>query len=302
MSRLYVIHDRQCEIIDIGLELTIGRSYSNRLRIEGPDASRAHAIIYRRGDEFIVRDLDSKNGISINDKRQGKRVLKPGDRITISTYTLIFDPPEPVDLSAWLSEDQQVEAREGVNDTLVQKTHQHCPPEIIEKSFADSQITEDISIARAGLSLRFAHQIITRLLDDSTQEAVCKSALDWAIELFAAHRGMVSFRKCVDDKPHTVAIFDLKDKGAILIHQRILEWLQKGEAVISVESSDDVVTEDSKSLSRAYRIAMPLAIGEKSFGFIYLESDPPVAPFAIDDLQRLFCLARVTSRRLEELE
>ena len=50
MSRLFFIQQDRRECIDIGLELTIGRSYSNRLRLEGADISRAHAIIYRRGD------------------------------------------------------------------------------------------------------------------------------------------------------------------------------------------------------------------------------------------------------------
>lgn len=78
--------------LEIGQELTIGRGYSNLLRLEGEEISRVHAILYQRNGAFHIRDLDSKNGIYINGERVSTAELDRGDRIQIGKYKLTFDP------------------------------------------------------------------------------------------------------------------------------------------------------------------------------------------------------------------
>jgi len=78
--------------LEIGQELTIGRGYSNLLRLEGEEISRVHAIIYQRNGAFHIRDLDSKNGIYVNTERVSTAELDRGDRIQIGKYKLTFDP------------------------------------------------------------------------------------------------------------------------------------------------------------------------------------------------------------------
>lgn len=84
--------DRPREI-EMGQELTIGRGYSNLLRLEGDEISRVHAIIYRRNGDFIVRDLDSKNGVFLNGNKVSYAQLGPGDRLQVGKYKMVFDPP-----------------------------------------------------------------------------------------------------------------------------------------------------------------------------------------------------------------
>lgn len=302
MATLYVLHDRQCDKVEVGLELTIGRSYSNRLRLEGAEISRAHAIIYRRGTEYIIRDLDSKNGVRVNGVRKAKHVLERSDRLTVGKYVMLFDPPEPVDLSEWL-DDRKPEDTGAGYDTALQRRHQHCPVRVIEDSFVDSQVAENFSIARASLSLRFAHQAIVRLGGEKDAEEVCRRALDWAVDSFAAQRGLIALNK--DGEPATVAMFDVKNGEEILIHQRILDWLaKKGEALISVEAWEEGEDENArrKVSKDAHRMGISLMKGDRPRGFVYLESDPPVPPFTLDDLQKLFCIGIVTSRRLDDVE
>lgn len=73
-------------------ELTIGRKEGNVVRLIERNVSRHHAIIRRRGDSFILEDLDSYNGVYVNDERiDGQARLKPGDRIRIGDYRLALD-------------------------------------------------------------------------------------------------------------------------------------------------------------------------------------------------------------------
>lgn len=73
-------------------ELSIGRKEGNIVRLIERDVSRHHAIIRRSGDSFIIEDLDSYNGVFVNDERiDGQARLRPGDRIRIGGYRLALD-------------------------------------------------------------------------------------------------------------------------------------------------------------------------------------------------------------------
>lgn len=73
-------------------ELTIGRKEGNAVRLTERNVSRRHARIRRDGDGFIVEDLDSYNGVFLNDERiQGQARLRPGDRLRIGDYRFALD-------------------------------------------------------------------------------------------------------------------------------------------------------------------------------------------------------------------
>ena len=101
MVRLVLIARDEVREVEVGQELTIGRAYSNLLRLDGDEISRVHAIVYRRGPEYVIRDLDSKNGVSLNGLRVSTAALKSGDEIRIGGYHLVFDPPPNFNVSAY---------------------------------------------------------------------------------------------------------------------------------------------------------------------------------------------------------
>src|SRR5690606_10664939 len=53
---------------------------------------RHHARVERRGSAFIIRDLDSANGIYAGSERITERVLKPGETIRIGGAEIIYKP------------------------------------------------------------------------------------------------------------------------------------------------------------------------------------------------------------------
>ncbi len=93
MAKLILIENGAATEVPLSQELTIGRAYSNLLRLEGDEISRVHCILYRRGDETIVRDLDSKNGVLVNGTKTGNFALSQGDVIQVGKYVMLFDPP-----------------------------------------------------------------------------------------------------------------------------------------------------------------------------------------------------------------
>ena len=71
---------------------TLGRSRKSDIVVDDPNVSREHAEVRPRGGSWVLRDLGSTNGSSINGRRtEGAEVLKPGDEIELGTSTMTFE-------------------------------------------------------------------------------------------------------------------------------------------------------------------------------------------------------------------
>jgi hypothetical protein len=70
---------------------TIGRSRECDIVLSDPNVSRRHAELRPRGGAWVLSDLGSTNGVSVNGRRiERPQVLTPGDRIEIGTTDLEF--------------------------------------------------------------------------------------------------------------------------------------------------------------------------------------------------------------------
>lgn len=78
-----------------GGEFTMGRSSTNTVTIDDPNASRVHAQIAKREEDWWIVDLESTNGTLVNDSTIKERRLIPGDRITIGASEFEFREADP---------------------------------------------------------------------------------------------------------------------------------------------------------------------------------------------------------------
>lgn len=77
-----------------GQTLGLGRDKQNQITLPDMSASRKHAEIFYSGDGFYLRDLDSGNGVLINQTRIANPYrLAHGDRIQIGGTALFFIHP-----------------------------------------------------------------------------------------------------------------------------------------------------------------------------------------------------------------
>jgi pSer/pThr/pTyr-binding forkhead associated (FHA) protein len=70
--------------------LTIGRAAGNDIIIEHPSVSRFHARIVRDHRTYILKDLNSSNGLWVNGEKRDEVVLEDGLSIRLGYATLIF--------------------------------------------------------------------------------------------------------------------------------------------------------------------------------------------------------------------
>jgi len=87
----------------------IGRKRDNHVVIDNEHVSRHHAEIREAAGRYVLLDLNSTGGTTVNGKRVQKHTLRPGDVVSLAGVPLIFgqgtsrpvsNPPEvsrPVD-------------------------------------------------------------------------------------------------------------------------------------------------------------------------------------------------------------
>jgi len=85
---------------------TIGRVEDNTFQIAEPSVSSHHCEVLLRGDEVVVKDLNSTNGTFINDEKITESVLKPGHTLRLGQVELRLEngaaatPAAPASASA----------------------------------------------------------------------------------------------------------------------------------------------------------------------------------------------------------
>ena len=77
-----------------GVSLNIGRRKNNDIVIDNLAVSSHHAKIDSVGEGFVLLDLQSKNGLFVNEKQVGSHWLKQGDIISIGKHSLAFSYAE----------------------------------------------------------------------------------------------------------------------------------------------------------------------------------------------------------------
>ena len=72
--------------------VTLGRSRQCDVVLDDPNVSRKHAEIRPRGGSWVLTDLGSTNGSSLNGRRiDGPEVVRPGDEIELGTSVVKFE-------------------------------------------------------------------------------------------------------------------------------------------------------------------------------------------------------------------
>ncbi len=80
-------------------EITIGRDPECDFPVNEYVVSRQHVRISKRWGGIAIRDLESKNGTFLNNRRVVEEYLHDGDRIALGTIVLIFRNPQEINFA-----------------------------------------------------------------------------------------------------------------------------------------------------------------------------------------------------------
>jgi len=92
MAKLILkFEDRILREIPVGQSpVTIGRLLNNTVAIDNPAVSGQHARLVVEGGQYILEDLNSRNGTFVNNQPINRHMLREGDVVAIGKHTLAF--------------------------------------------------------------------------------------------------------------------------------------------------------------------------------------------------------------------
>src|SRR5215467_14989216 len=76
--------------------ITVGRMKGNTIVIEDSSISLMHAKITRKNGDFVLKDLNSTNGTSVNGQPIGEVRLRDLDRVRFAEISCQFSADAPV--------------------------------------------------------------------------------------------------------------------------------------------------------------------------------------------------------------
>ena len=278
--------------------LRIGRMADNDIVLKDDLVSRYHSQISLQGSIVFIEDLKSKNGTFVNNIRVTRKVLHPGDMVTIGNTTLILNAAK-TDL---FSEEEELEC------TTIK------PAKKILKDIADKAI--DYSSAEIVEILKSKNEILNAIYELS-KSILRISAFETILELtsgaiFKNVPGVDRVYILVKDKKTGLAtpVFHKHSKGIsekndkLMISETIVNRVMNDEVSLLVADAkrDSRFKESESIILYGIRSAMcvPL-LGEKSVrGVVYVDVLNAKRQFNQNDLQLLTTIANLAAISLEE--
>ena len=100
MARLVLVNTPERQAVEITREvITIGRLPECEVMLSDALISRRHAEVRREDTHYRIVDLNSLNGVYVNNLRVSNELLAPGDVITVGGVQILFEDSLPLELN-----------------------------------------------------------------------------------------------------------------------------------------------------------------------------------------------------------
>lgn len=288
-------------------EIIIGRDINCLIRIMDTRVSRNHCKIVKTRKEFVLIDLNSKNGTLVNGKQIKSKRLNHSDIITIGHINFMFSTKSKqkdkllhkkhatvLIPKEWSSADSQVQIRLPTSEI-------HPPtekPKVSKKKAVGSHSDQD----RLRIYYEIG-QILSSLLD---QNVLLDKIMESIFTVIPAERGFVMLSDDNQRQMKPVAVRSRKgidQEHPMTISRKIVEMVMHDQvAVVSSDAAIDPRFKASDSvIAQGVRSAMcvPLLYKEKLIGLIHVDTFSQRNAFTEEDLKLLSGIANHAAIALE---
>ncbi len=280
-----------------GGEFSVGRNPSNRLAVSDPSLSRQHCVIARQGDQFEVRDLDSRNGTFVNGVPVHERMLAAGDEIQIGNSLFLFlsEDAQPAPSESVRLDERSVLT--GATVILRSEDSRYLQP--------DKAATAPLPALRVARDLKALLKLSTAINSVRRLETLERQLMECIFDVVPAARGAILLTGDNPDEFNSVFSWD-REAGAVtpfpVSGTVVRKVLQEKVGVLSTDVMEDVALGTSKSLLAAETrslLAVPLNVFERMLGLIYLDTGNPTARLDQDHLELMTAVAAISAVALE---
>ncbi|PYX36347.1 MAG: sigma-54-dependent Fis family transcriptional regulator [Acidobacteria bacterium] len=286
--------------------VSIGRDPSNQLWVNDPALSRHHCQLTRANGQFIVQDLESRNGTLVNGVPVQQQELQHQDKISVGDSVLVF----AIEGAALSLDSSPVELTEtadlnGVALVLRQEDALYLQPQKVAAGLpAEARIARDLN------SLL---KIATGIGAIRDAESLQWQILGMIFDVVPADRGAIVLCDTPEEVRSTGGWDRVRGPGhSVKVSRTVVgRVLRERVGVVVNDVSGDDVLRDVHSLAE-FRVrsllCVPLVGPDKVLGAIYLDSRSPSEHFDQNHLQMMTAIAGIASlafenvRRLEALQ
>ncbi|MCA8962048.1 MAG: FHA domain-containing protein [Planctomycetes bacterium] len=254
----------------------IGRE-TDDLLVDDQGVSRQHAAVLRMGELYLLRDLDSRNGVFVNEERADEWILRAGDRVQIGNTVLVFE-----DRFARPGESRVIEFADtdGPSESI-------APP-------ADGERDR----------LRVLYRI-SKILGrgQSFDETMNKVARSMAVALDAEHVYLFAFEPTPDAEFTLLAGFDRTPIADLAVSRTILVRVRdEGRSILSSDAMLDSRFSGSKSIAIQKiksLLCVPLVVMNQPVGAFYATNSKLAERFSPEDLELASVIGMLVGNSLE---
>jgi signal transduction histidine kinase len=289
--------DKKGEILTLtDRAVFVGRDPSNTIILPDRRVSRKHASISPRGPEWLIEDLGSANGTRVNNQPVHRRVLRPGDEISLGGTVLQFAPflegEEAYEDSQELAiPAQPADDRDPTYESTIAIA---IPPQEVDALVFPPDEAELSNLQKAYLRLAIMYRLINDLVTVTDLKELMDRTAEQVLKIIRADRALMML---VDDQsgelvpqatrqrkglPHSDAV-----GFSTTISRRVFET---GESILTSDAMEDDRFEESESviLNRIRSsLCVPIKTKDRTLGIIHVDTLRIGAGFSQEDLELL---------------
>jgi signal transduction histidine kinase len=286
--------------------IRIGRHSANDLQIADDTVSRFHCEIVRRGNRFLVRDLQSKNGILVNEVLLNEAILNDQDRIQVGNISLRYhgdshhgpDSTSGVELIEDVedSEGPIVQAKRALSESLVFKDD-WAQIQTTSREEVQNRLKTIATLCRQLLTFTACEDLLEETMDQIGRQLPYDRGCMMLIE---GEEGQLSPKVVRDNRPE--AGYEVKVAVSMTIANRCL---RERTGILCTDAVRDTRFSESDSvrdLKLHSVLCVPLLGSEHPLGIIHLESLADRYVFNEMDLDFLISIASEVSVGIEHLQ
>ncbi len=279
------------EVID--QPVVIGREAPDGVRILDQGASRRHAEIFKIGEMYFIRDLESKNGTFVNDERIVEELLQVGDKIKIGSTLFVFEETGMAQESAEPMQDIQFSSSEKLEATM----------EIDLAGVKKTELAKEESSSVKTLKALF--EIGKALVSEEDEKNLMLKMLLFAVDALSADAGYI-FVRDPEDRLIPAAVHEKNAEEGRKISRSIIKRVFKTQkAVMTSDAAQDARFKDRQSVvikKIQSVICVPLIALEKIKGVMYLHGSGIETVFSQEDFELAAFIGIQSGNALESLQ
>jgi Nif-specific regulatory protein len=277
-------------------EVSIGREPANQLWAADAALSRRHCSLVRNGADIRIRDLGSRNGTRVNSVPVTEQSLQHGDEISVGLSLFLFLQESPTEETR--SNPVEFEQTNTITGIAYLLPREETDTPVLGGARTPTRLRGDLNALL---------KIATAISSIRDRESLQWQLLGFIFDVIPAERGSVLFFDPQGDILSTTAWDRVRGPEHVVpVSQAVLKKVVTERSGMLVTGAGHAASAKgapgSPENHATSLLCVPMIVGERVCGVIYLDAKVPTVQFDSNHLRVLQAIAHIAALALENLD